>query len=59
MLKGKLTYISLLAYGKTEKIEAWLGPKFRLNERPRESRDIRFPFYMADSPSGLAGGCLN
>ena len=26
MLKGKLTYISLLAYGKTEKIEAWLDP---------------------------------
>lgn len=57
MLKGKITYISLLAYGKTEKDRSLVGSIFRLNERPRESRDISFPFYMTDSPSGLARGC--
>jgi hypothetical protein len=30
---------SLLAYGKTERIEAWVGTEFRYNKSPRERDD--------------------
>ena len=34
---------SLLAYGKTERIEAWVGTEFRYNKSPRERDDKYVP----------------